>query len=95
MAESHDEDPIEHRGRARDFDDKLVALMQDYSDVPHGARGFTLFISFLGMAAAEKGSPINVQDVAALSARFTKRCVKAGIVLPVNKKERNETNQSG
>ena len=66
--------------RRAEFDAKLAALISEYSDVPKGARGFTLFISFAALLEAEKGSPVTAEEMAKACAHFTTRLHGAGLV---------------
>lgn len=66
--------------RRAEFDIKLAALVSEYRDVPKGARGFTLFISFAALLDAEKGAPVTSEEMAKACAHFTSRLYGAGLV---------------
>lgn len=66
--------------RQVEFDTKLTALVSEYRDVPKGARGFTLFISFAALLDAEKGGPVTTEEMAKACAHFAGRLYGAGLV---------------
>lgn len=66
--------------RRKQFDDKLADLVTEFADVPRGARGLTLFLSFAALLQAEKGAPITAEEMARACAGFTTKLHGAGLV---------------
>ena len=73
---------VEEKARRLRFVDELTALIGRYKDVPKGARGFALFVSFGALMEAEKGSRCTLDELARMCALFATRLHGAGAVSP-------------